>query len=414
MFRTNSRKFMLVVALLVVTMMMTSFAFAQDDEVVVPAGSEIIVGFASGLSGEGIAPLGLDIQRGAELALMDRPTVTVDGVEFTVVMDVQDSMCSAEGGQSVANRFVADESIVAIVGHMCSSSCFAAAPIYEAAGYVNVSPSCTAPGLTLSGFESFNRTVLSDGFQGLLTAQYIYEELGFTRIATIHDGSPYGEGLVQVVTESFTALGGEVVAEDAVIVGDTDFRSLLESFASAEPELIYFGGFPAEAARLVQQRADVGLQDTPVMGADGIQGSEVVDLAGEASEGLYASAPIPAVSEELEAFLEVYEEVYGEAPPAPFQANAYDAMNLVLDAIEAVGEIDDNGDLVISRMALREYLRTFEGFQGLTGFLAADGTGETSAADVGFFQVQDGSFTQVFVLSGEADEEDMDDEEDDE
>jgi branched-chain amino acid transport system substrate-binding protein len=412
--KQNSHKVMLVFTVLAVVMLLSTVAYAQADEVIVPPGGEVVIGFASGLSGEGIAPLGLDIQRGAELAVEDRPVVTVDGVEFSVVLDVQDDMCSAEGGQATANRFVADDTVVGVVGSMCSSSCFAAAPIYEAAGYSNISPSCTAPGLTLQGWQSFNRTVLSDGFQGALAAEFIYNELGITRIATVHDGSPYGEGLVEVVTMNFEALGGEVVASDAVVVGSTDFRSLLDDFAMADPELIYFGGFPAEAARLIQQRADVGLEDVLFMGADGIEGTEVVSLAGGASEGIYASAPIPAASDALEDFLERYIDTYGEEPPAPFHANSYDAANILLDAIEAVGVLDDDGNLVISRQALSEYIRSISNYQGLTGVLNADGTGETSAADVGFFQVQDGEFVQVAVLAGAPDDEDEDDEEDDE
>src|SRR5690606_29444364 len=153
-------------------------------------------------------------------------------------------------------------------GPMCSSACRAAAPIFDAASYSSISPSCTAPDLTSSGYSSFNRAVVSDAFQGAIAANFIYNELGITRTATVHDGSTYGEGLVSVVQQAFDALGGEVVSSDAVSVGDTDFRGLLDAIAQADPELIYVGGFSAEAARLIQQRADAGLEDVPFMSAD--------------------------------------------------------------------------------------------------------------------------------------------------
>ena len=127
---------------------------------------DVVIGLAVGLSGEGIAPLGIDIQRGAELALADRPTVTVDGKTFNVKLDVQDDQCSADGGQAVANRFASDGSIVGVVGPMCSSACRAAAPIFDAADYTSISPSCTAPDLTTSGYSSFNRAVVSDAVPG--------------------------------------------------------------------------------------------------------------------------------------------------------------------------------------------------------------------------------------------------------
>jgi branched-chain amino acid transport system substrate-binding protein len=372
-------------------------AVAAGSTVTVAADGQVVIGLAAGLSGEGIAPLGIDIQRGAELALKDRPSVTVGGKTFMVKLDVQDDQCSADGGQAVGNRFASDGSIVGVVGPMCSSACRAAAPIFDAAGFTTISPSCTAPDLTTSNLTSFNRDATSDAFQGKIAAQYIYNVLGIKKIATIHDGSAYGEGLVNVVTTTFTALGGVVVASEAVTVGDTDFRGLLEDVAAKSPELIYFGGFPAEAARLIQQRADTGLDNVPFMGADGINGTEVVNLAGSSAEGIYASKGIPSSSSAVDAFLAKYKEAYGEEPPAPYHTNAYDGVNILLDAIEATATVDASGNLVIDRAKISEYVRSLKNFQGLTGTLNADGTGETAVSDIGIYQVKDGAFTEVEV-----------------
>ena len=112
-------------------------------------------------------------------------------------------MCSGEGGQTVANRFVSDENILGVIGHMCSSSCNAAAPIYDAAGYTSISGSCTAPAPTMRGYTSFNRAVTTDITQGVNVAKFLVEELEVSTIATIHDGSDYGDGLVAVVAPEF-------------------------------------------------------------------------------------------------------------------------------------------------------------------------------------------------------------------
>ncbi len=401
-------KLSFVALLVAVAALLAMPVMAQDDEVVVPAGEDIVLGFAASLSGA-TAPFGIDILRGVELAQEDRPTVTVDGVEFSFTIDAQDELCSAEGGQAVANRFSVDSSVVAIIGHMCSSSCNAAAPIYDSAGLTMISPSCTAPGLTEREYTSFNRVVPPDGVQGVLAAMFIYEELGVTRIATLHDGSDYGDGLVAVVIPAFEALGGEVVASDAISVGDTDFRALLESFATDDPELIYFAGFPAEAALLIQQFPDAGLEEVIFMGADGIVGTEYIAQAGSASEFTVGSAPVPVESDELDAFVERYIETYNESPPGPYHPNGYDAYNVLLDAIEEVGFINADGDLVISRSALADYVRSFTGYEGLTGVLSADGTGETSSASVGFYFVVDGVFELYDVLNLGAEMEDMED-----
>ena len=341
--------------------LLLSAAVANAQEVVVAPGDPLVFGVSVGLSGEGIAPLGEDVRRGAELALANNPTITIGAIQFEILLDVQDSQCNAEGGVATATRFASDPSIVAVIGPICSSACTSAAPIYDAAGYATISPTCVAAALSRCGFTSFNRTASPNYLQGSNGAHFVYEELAITRVATIHDGSPYSEGLVHVFTESFTALGGTVVSADAVTVGDTLFQSLLNEIAEAEPELIYFTGFPAEAARLMQQRYDVGLEEIVFLGASAWKGMEVIELAGEAAEGAIATAPIPvSATEEQEAaynaFLATFEETYGETSITPFPTNSYDAYNMLYAAVEAAGSIDDDGNLIVDLAAfLRSY-----------------------------------------------------------
>jgi branched-chain amino acid transport system substrate-binding protein len=403
---SNKVKFaFLLVLLLAVT---ARFVAAQDSTggltVTVASNNEVVIGLAAALSGEGLAPFGEDIKRGAELALDARPTVKVGNAEFKLKLDVQDDQCSADGGQAIANRFASDGKVVAVVGPMCSSACRAAAPILDKAGYSSISPSCTAADLTTSNFTSFNRSVVSDAFQGKVAAEFIYNTLGLKTIATIHDGSPYGEGLVAVVTAHFEELGGKVVVADSVNVGDTDFRSLLEKIAAKKPELIYFGGFAAEGARLAQQRADTGLDKTVFMGADGIKGGEFPKLAGAAGEGVYASSSLSASTDALKKLLDDYKKKYSTDPTGPFQSNAYDAVNMILDGVEKVGKVDDKGNLTIDRKALSDYIRSIKDFKGLVGVLNCDGTGECAVSDVEIVQYdKDGNLTQVAVGKPTAD-----------
>jgi branched-chain amino acid transport system substrate-binding protein len=370
---------------------------AMGPSVMVAPDEPLKLGFAAALSGEGLAPFGTDIRRGVEMALAARPTVTVDGVEFAIEVDAQDSLCSPEGGQTVANRFASDEAVVAVIGPMCSSACEAAMPIFDEALYTSISASCTNDGLTKMGSVSFNRTVAPDGLQSVVAAEFLYNVLGVRQIAVLDDGSAYGEGLANLVVAEFEALGGEVVARDAVTVGDTDFRALLQEVEAAAPELVYFAGFNAEAARLLEQMGDVGLEDTPFMGADGIFGPELISLAGAASEGVYASRPVPVEGEALDAHNALYEETFGEAPLSAFNTNSYDATNLLLNAIEAVGVVDERGDLVVDREALAEYMDSAT-LSGLTGEVVCDVTGECSAAEIGIYQVVDGVYTRLDAM----------------
>ncbi|MCC6612121.1 MAG: branched-chain amino acid ABC transporter substrate-binding protein [Anaerolineae bacterium] len=360
--------------------------------------NEVVIGLSAALTGSGIGPLGVDILRGAELAVAERPMLDVAGYSFPVRLETQDDLCSPEGGQAAANRFVADPQVAAVVGPMCSSGCRAAAPIFDAAGFTTISPSCTNSDLTSGAFESFNRMVVSDGVQGVVAADYIYETLGVTRIATLHDGSPYGEDLVRKVAARFTELGGFVVAQDAINVGDDDFRALLEDIGRESPELIYFAGFALEGARLSEQRFDARLERVIFMGADGIDTQDFIYFAGEAADGVYASTSIPVLDEAFDNFLARYVEVYGEAPPGPYHANAYDATELLLDGIASVATVTPDGLLQVDRAALASYVRTVRDRQGLTGTINALGNGEMLAtADIAIVRVEDDRFRQVAI-----------------
>ncbi|HID61930.1 MAG TPA: hypothetical protein EYP49_04200, partial [Anaerolineae bacterium] len=354
-------------------------------------GDPIKIGFAAGLSGAGIDVLGLDEQRGAELAVKDRPEV----LGFKVELQVEDSQCNAEGGQTVATKFVADPQIVAVVGHMCSSSCTPAATTYEQNHYTMVSPSCTAPSLTApdTGTKAFNRVCWNDKIQGPAAAKFVYETLGVRKVATVHDGSPYAEQLGQEFTKGFEALGGEVVAAEAVNVGDTDMRPVLTRIKAAEPELIYFSAFVAEGGYMRSQMADVGMEDVIFMGADGIKADEFIKAAGDAAEGVYASAAdFAEAGADLPKFLEAYEKEYGEKPIAPFHAHAYDATMVILNAIEQVGVVDGEGNLLIGRKALNEAIRGTKGYKGLTGTITCDEYGDCGAGSVAVSMVKNGEW----------------------
>jgi branched-chain amino acid transport system substrate-binding protein len=371
--------------------------FEYNDEwgvVQVPAGSSIKVGFAAGLSGAGIDILGIDEQRGAEIANEDKPEL----MGFQVELVVEDAMCNAEGGQTVANKFVANPEIVAIVGHMCSSSCTPAADIYEQNNYVMVSPSCTGIALTApgTGTEIFNRTAWNDVIQGAAAATFIKDTLGFSKIATVHDGSPYGEQLVNEVAKNFEQQGGQVIAREAINVGDTDMRPVLTRINTAEggpPDLIYFGGFVAEGGFLAAQRADVGMEGVIFMGADGIKAADFIEAAGAAADGTFASSGEPAeAGAGLADFLAKYQEKYGEEPPAPFHAHTYDAYMVIVNAIEKVAEQDSDGNLYIGRKALRDAIRSTSGMPGLTGTIECNEFGDCGTGKVLFWKVEGGEW----------------------
>jgi branched-chain amino acid transport system substrate-binding protein len=350
-------------------------------------GDPVHIAWAMVVSG-GDSTLGIDSRRGVEIAVSDKGnTLLGHPIELTG----EDTGCNAEGGQAAAQKLVADDTIVAIIGTSCSSEARVAAPIITEAGMVMVSASNTAPDLTAEGTHEagYLRTAHNDNFQGAVGAEFAYAQ-GARRVATIHDGSPYAEGLVGVFATRFTELGGEIVSAQAVGPDDTDMRPVLTTIAAATPDFLYFpifieaGGFVAAQSREVP-----GLETVPLMGADGMFSPNFLTAAGSAAEGMYHSSPdFSAFTSGYQAFLDKHQAAYGENVLSAFHAHAYDATNMIFAAIEKVAVQDEDGTLHIGRQALRDALYGTTDFPGLTGTLSCTPTGDCGAPIIAVYQVQ--------------------------
>ena len=340
---------------------------ASDDPVVI--GAMLSVSGATSFYGE-------DSLGGIELAVSGRDGMLL-GREITLV--VEDSLCSAEGGQAAAQRVAADETIVGVIGTTCSGAAQGAMPIISEAGMVMISSSNTSPSLTNDDTEAggtylpgYFRTAHNDLFQGAMGAQFAVEVLKAGAVATIHDGDPYTEGLAVVMANTFAGMNGDVVFQGAVSKGDTDMSAILTEIAASAPNVVYLPVFVPESEFLVSQAANTpGLEDAVMMTADGSFSATFAQNTGDAAVGVFMTGPHVA-GDDYSAFLDRWaEEQPGgtEAPPSGFHAHAYDAANILMDAVEAVAEEADDGTVLIGRQALRDAIAAVEDYAGLTGSL---------------------------------------------
>jgi branched-chain amino acid transport system substrate-binding protein len=360
-------------------------------------GDPLVIGTALVITGANES-LGLDSQYGAEVARQMRPEVAGHEVEF----NHQDDGCTTEGGTAAARALLSEENIAAVIGTSCSSAGIPAAEILSAEGILLVSPSNTAPSLTHPDTHEpfYARTAHNDSIQGAAMAEFVCDVLGAETAATIDDGSAYADQLAAVFAASFPeTCDGEITAEEAVSVGDTDFSGVLGNIAADSPDFLYFPIFVAEGALITQQARDTaGLEDTVLGGADGILTPDWLDAAGDAAEGAVLSGPDLAFSGDFyEAeFLPAYQEVSGEETTiSVFHAHSFDAYNMLADAIESVA-FTDGGTTYIPRTALRDAFMSTSGFEGITGTLTCDENGDCADAKISVSEVQNGEFVRVW------------------
>ena len=375
-------------------------AVCDEDEfgcVEIAEGDPITIGTLLVISGEN-ASLGQDSQNGVVIAANMRDNeVAGHPIEF----DHQDDLCTAEGGQSGAQALAANEQVVGVIGTSCSSAGEPAAQILSEAGIAIISPSNTAPSLTAPDTHQpfYLRTAHNDEIQGTAMADFASSELGAQSAATIHDGSPYAEGLANVFATAFEEAGGTVTAQEAVQVGDRDMRPVLTSIAADAPDILYYPVFVAEGGAITSQaRETTELSETDLAGADGMLTPDWISAAGERNaEGVYLSGPDLEFSGSFyeEDFLPAYEEEFGK-PTSVFHAHAFDATNILLDAIEQVA-IEDGGTTFIPRTALKDQMFSTSGYEGIIGELTCNETGDCNPdASISVSVVENGDFSRIW------------------
>ena len=358
----------------------------------VPAGEPITIAGMHTLSGP-TSFFGLDSTGGIEIAVEDQGDIL--GHEINLILE--DSQCSAEGGQTAAQKVAANTSVAGVLGTSCSSAATAALPIIHEAGLSMISSANTSPTLTEADPDKggvwqpgYYRTAHNDLFQGRLAAEYAFNELGARSAATIHDGSPYADSLQQVMADTFVELGGRITYQGAVNVGDTEMLPILTEIATDPPDILFYPIFQPEVNFVTDQINNVdGLEDTILMAADAAFSSDIMANTGEAVLGLYLTSPL-VVGSRYDDLLERWVAKFGDLPPSAFHAHSYDASIMLFQAIEAVAQDDGSGNLLIGKQAIRDALNAVSGFDGITGALSCGDTGDCATGEaLGVYQIND-------------------------
>jgi branched-chain amino acid transport system substrate-binding protein len=127
------------------------------------------------------------------------------------------------------------------------------------------------------------------------------------------------------------------------------------------------------------------LEGVTLMSAEGLYFDAFIEAVGQAGVGMYFNTPVRPEGPDYDAFMARYQTKYNALPTSsPYPAHTYDAVNLLLDTMEAVAVQEKDGTLHIGRQALRDALYATAGYQGLTGSLTCDQYGDCGG---GRFQV---------------------------
>lgn len=290
----------------------------------------------------------------------------IDGKE--VVIDAQDDQAEPNQAASVANMMSADEKIVAIIGSLKSSCTLAAAPIYEEAGVVALSPDSSSPEVTNAG-EYIFRIKNSDVVLAQTMAKGAISD-GHTKFAILYENNDYGAGVLEQSQIAIEEAGCEIVCTESILTGEqTDFSSIISKIRESGADAILMGVDYNESGLLMKQMKDAGL-DLPRYATDGLFTDAFIEVGGEAADGttVLTSFITSDQSENVQNFIKKYQEKYDGEMPSIFQAEGYDCGKIVIEAIENAGT---------DRKAIRDYMATMS-YQGVTGDCTFDENGDVN------------------------------------
>lgn len=319
----------------------------------------------------GSASMGYGVNKGIQLA---KKQLGADNLEIVQI----DSKCDPKTAAESARQLIAQK-VVAIIGEGCSSATVAALPALNNAKIPLISPSASSPTLSIPN-DYFFRVIPPDDFQGAFMAKEVYTK-GYHNTAIFYTNEPYGNGMNDVFQQSFTALGGKVVASATAEPDVIDLKPQLQRIKAAKPEALFIAPNSVVTATAVMKIArEIGIT-VPIYGADIMYDNTIVNNLGKDAEGLIVSTFATGSKGFKQALFNESQktEVLFAAP------QGYDIVHLLQIAVQRGATTGEQ---------VKNMLPNIE-FQGMSGYIRFDVNGEISDKNYEYdlFQVKDGVFT---------------------
>ncbi|MFT0213706.1 branched-chain amino acid ABC transporter substrate-binding protein [Pseudomonas sp. F1_0610] len=246
-----------------------------------------------------------------------------------------DDACDPKQAVAVANKIVND-GIQFVVGHLCSGSTQPASDIYEEEGILMITAASTTPQLTQQGKTLIFRTIGLDNMQGPTAGKYIVEKAKPQRVAILHDKQQYGEGIATAVKKAVEEANIPVALFEGVTAGDKDFSALIAKMKKANVDFVYFGAYHPEMGLLLRQSAEANFKPK-FMGPEGVGNTDIIAIAGPASEGMLVTLPKAFDQDPKNAHLVEAFKAKKQDPSGPFVFPSYSAVQVMADAMKATG-----------------------------------------------------------------------------
>lgn len=320
---------------------------------------EIKIGLLNEMTG-GNATIGTAAANGAKLAIKE---INANGglLGKPIKAVVADNKSEPSEAANAMTKLLTQDKVVAVTGTFSSSNAIAAASVAEAskipylvAGATN--PKVTVDEKTKNVKKYIYRVCFIDPFQGTVAANFAAKDLKVKKAAMLVDNSSdYSKGLAEFFEAAFVKEGGTIVANEAYLQKDTDFKATLTKIKSKDLDILYVPGYYEEVGKIVKQAREMGIT-VPIVGADGWDSPKLGEIAStSALNNTYFTNhySVDDTSPKAKAFVEAYTKEYGQKPEA-LAVLGYDAVYVLADAIKRANSTDA-GKIIEALAATKDF-----------------------------------------------------------
>jgi len=355
------RVVLLLTSILVVMSLIVGCSKSADNS------NTIKLGVNYELSGN-VATYGRSSVEGIELAIKEiNKAGGIDGKEIELVK--YDNKSDVAEATTLTTKLITQDKVLAVMGPATSGAFKGTIPVAMQNKVPVASGSATADDVTVdeNGVKEYAfRICFNDSYQGTGMANYALNNLKLSKAVVIMDSSSdYGKGLAENFVKTFEAGGGTIVAQEAYVAGDTDFNSIITKIKGKDFDVIFIPGYYEEAGLIIKQAREQGI-DVPILGADGFDSPELVNLAGaDALNKVYFSNHYSSLDQDpvVQDFIKAFEAEYGKQPDA-FSALGYDLAKFVVDGVKRAEKLDGE--------SIKSALEETSDFKGVTGNFSVD------------------------------------------
>lgn len=265
----------------------------------------------------------------------------------------QDNRSDKQEAISLITRMAKSENADIVIGPIATSEAMATGPVANDLK-IPMFTTATSPAVLEAGPYIFKSTETADAYMAPVGDHVAGLKPKSCFLISIRDN----EGYIRqrnVFRSIMEKAGVEISGDESILAADTDFTALSTKIVSAEPDCLFVTTPPEQAANIIIQAKQAGLEgDTIIAGDSGAGSKKYLDAGGSAIEGTFFPASFVAdASESSAAFSKAYEEKYGNAPDI-WAATGYTMMQTVANAIRNAGDDVNRETLRVAMTATKD------------------------------------------------------------